>query len=45
MDEGVLATLNGYDAINCDNIDEHTEDGYFVILNRTKCIFKKGGGL
>ena len=40
MDEGVLATLKGYDAINCENIVEGDSDGYFVILNRTKCIFK-----
>lgn len=40
MDEGVLATLKGYDAINCENITKDDSDGYFVILNRTKCIFK-----
>lgn len=40
MDEGVLATLKGYDAINCENIVEGDSDGYFIILNRTKCIFK-----
>lgn len=43
MDEGVLATIRGYDAINCENIDEKDKDGYFVVLNRTKCIFRKGG--
>lgn len=40
MDEGVIATLNGYDAINCESVSENGEDGYFVILNRTKIIFK-----
>lgn len=40
MDEGVLASLKGYDAINCESIVKGDSDGYFVILNRTKCIFQ-----
>ena len=34
-DNGVVATMFGYDAIDCGRIQD-----YFVILNRTKCIFK-----
>lgn len=42
MDEGSVAVLKGYDAINCEDITEKGDEGYFVILNRTKVIFKKG---
>ena len=34
-DQGVVAAMLGYDAIDCGETQ-----GYFVILNRTKCIFK-----
>ena len=40
-DAGTLAAEMGYDAINAVG---HGESGsYTVILNRTKCIFRKGG--
>ena len=41
MNEGSVAAMMGYDAINAEG---HGASGsYTVILNRTKCIFKKGG--
>lgn len=40
-DLGVLATSKGYDAINAEGHGESSS--YTVILNRTKCIFRKGG--
>ena len=40
-DAGTLVAEMGYDAINAVG---HGESGsYTVILNRTKCIFRKGG--
>ena len=37
MDDGVFATLRGYDAIQ---VDVDSNGGkYFVVLNRTRCIF------
>lgn len=39
MDPGVYAAMAGYDAINAEG---HGQSGsYTVILNRTKCIFKR----
>lgn len=39
MDDGALAALYGYDAINAEG---HGKSGsYTVVLNRTKCIFLK----
>jgi SPP1 gp7 family putative phage head morphogenesis protein len=41
MDEGSVAAMMGYDAINAEG---HGQSGsYTVILNRTKVIFKEGG--
>lgn len=39
MDEGCIAALFGYDAISIGREDM----GDLVVLNRTKCIFRKGG--
>lgn len=41
MDDGVIAALNGYDAIDVSG--SHENGSYAVILNRTKCIFRDGG--
>lgn len=38
LDNGSIAAMFGYDAINCDT----TKQGYMVILNRTKLVFKGG---
>lgn len=39
MDDGVFSAMRGYDAIQ---VDIDGEGGkYFVVLNRTKCIFKR----
>lgn len=41
MDYGSLATVLGYDAINAEG---HGKSGsYTVILNRTKCVLRRGG--
>lgn len=40
MDLGAFAVLNGYDAINA--MGHGASSSYTVILNRTKCIIKRG---